>query len=140
MTRIGIGTALSLRSAQSARLHELVKLPIRALLSWRIWELCCGNDAYFRASHFPGDSCVAARYIGPEVTAFRCASRQVRRANRSPAAKRRHVVAIRGITFRGAAPVQDPGTAHPRPLLVICATQHTGVLCCALQHGSKKAT
>ena len=82
MTRIGIGTALSLRSAQSARLHELVKLPIRALLSWRIRELCCGNDAYFRASHFPGDSCVAARCIGPEVTAFRCASRQVRRANR----------------------------------------------------------
>jgi hypothetical protein len=31
------------------------------------------------------------------------------------------------------------GTADPRPLLVICATQHTGVLCCALQHGSKKA-
>jgi hypothetical protein len=56
------------------------------------------------------------------------------------AAKRRHVVAICGITFRGAAPVQDPGTADPRPLLVICATQHTGVLCCALQHGSKKAT
>lgn len=82
MTRIGIGTALSLRSAQSARLHELVKLPIRALLSWRIRELCCGNDAYFRASHFPGDSCVAARFIGPEVTAFPCASRQVRRANR----------------------------------------------------------
>jgi hypothetical protein len=63
-----------------------------------------------------------------------------RRVTAPPTAKRRHVVTIRGIAFGGEAPVQDPGTADPRPLLVICATQHTGVLCCALQHGSKKAT
>jgi NAD(P)-dependent dehydrogenase (short-subunit alcohol dehydrogenase family) len=35
------------------------------------------------------------------------------------------------VAFPSATPVRDPGTADPRRLLVICAPQHTGVLCAA---------
>jgi hypothetical protein len=81
-TRIGIGTARSLHSTRNARLQELIILRIKALLSWRMRELCCGNDACFSLHHFPGGSCANLSAIFTRRSRHLDVAQLVRRANR----------------------------------------------------------
>jgi hypothetical protein len=55
-----------LLGAHSTRLLGLVILPIRALLSWRISELSCGNDAFLGLHHFPAVGARIVRHIRSE--------------------------------------------------------------------------